>query len=68
MANSSPKRRRTKDLSGLWTGFYAYDLTDDAIMFTAWLKEEDGEVTGNCNRCRSKRQDVGRFRPQVKEV
>lgn len=47
MAHSSPKRRRTKDLSGLWTGFYAYDLTDDAVMFTAWIKEETGKVTGS---------------------
>lgn len=47
MANDSSKRRRSKDLSGLWTGFYAYDLTEDAVMFTAWLKEESGEVTGS---------------------
>lgn len=46
MANASPTRRRTKDLSGLWTGFYAYDLTDDAVMFTAWMREENGKVTG----------------------
>ena len=47
MANASPTRRRTKDLSGLWTGFYAYDLTDDAVMFTAWIREENGKVTGS---------------------
>lgn len=46
MANVPPSRRRTKDLSGLWTGFYAYDLTDDAVMFTAWIREEHGKVTG----------------------
>ncbi|WP_300378660.1 hypothetical protein [Henriciella sp.] len=47
MANIPPKRRAPKDLSGLWTGYYAYDLTDDAVMFTAWLKEENGRVIGS---------------------
>lgn len=42
-----PHRKRIQDLSGLWTGFYAYDLTDDAVPFTAWLSEEDGSITGS---------------------
>ena len=46
MAETSPKRRLPRDLSGLWTGYYAYDLTDEAIMFTAWIKEEAGKITG----------------------
>ena len=37
MADNSQRRRFSRDLSGLWTGYYAYDLTDDAIMFTAWI-------------------------------
>lgn len=36
-----------QDLSGLWTGFYAYDLTDDAVPFTAWLSEDGGTITGS---------------------
>lgn len=47
MANELDRRRSFTDLSGLWTGYYAYDLTDDAVMFTAWLREEDGQITGS---------------------
>ena len=47
MANIPPKRRAPKDLSGLWSGYYAYDLTDDAVAFTAWLKEENGRIMGS---------------------
>ncbi|RIJ15528.1 hypothetical protein [Henriciella mobilis] len=46
MADNSQRRRFSRDLSGLWTGYYAYDLTDDAIMFTAWIKEDGGKITG----------------------
>ncbi len=47
MRNNSPQRRQPSTLTGFWTGYYAYDLTDDAIMFTAWLSEESGRVTGS---------------------
>ena len=47
MANIPPKRRTPSDLSGIWTGYYAYDLTDEAVMFTAWLKEEKGRLVGS---------------------
>lgn len=46
MADYPQRRRRTRDLSGLWTGYYAYDLTDEAIMFTAWIREEGGKISG----------------------
>ncbi|MEQ8559445.1 MAG: hypothetical protein RIB03_14090 [Henriciella sp.] len=46
MADNPQRRRLPRDLSGLWTGYYAYDLTDEAIMFTAWIKEDGGKVTG----------------------
>lgn len=40
-------RTPSHDLSGLWTGFYAYDLTDDAVPFTAWISEDEGTITGS---------------------
>lgn len=46
MADNFSRRRFSRDLSGLWTGYYAYDITDEAIMFTAWIKEEGGKITG----------------------
>ena len=46
MKRLSSRRLESGDLSGLWTGYYAFDLTDEAVMFTAWLAEEDGKVTG----------------------
>ncbi|WP_143435255.1 hypothetical protein [Henriciella aquimarina] len=47
MANRNDRRHTFSDLSGLWTGYYAYDLTDEAVMFTAWIREEDGEIRGS---------------------
>lgn len=47
MRDNFPPRRLPSNLTGFWTGYYAYDLTDDAIMFTAWLTEENGHVTGS---------------------
>lgn len=47
MTNPFASRAAINDLSGLWTGFYAYDLTDDAVPFTAWISEDDGTITGS---------------------
>lgn len=47
MTEQTPTRKPEQDLSGLWTGFYAYDLTDDAVPFTAWLSEDGGTITGS---------------------
>lgn len=47
MTKPAPTRKAVQDLSGLWTGFYAYDLTDDAVPFTAWLSEDGGTITGS---------------------
>lgn len=40
-------RGRQSGLTGLWTGYYAYDMTDDAVLFTAWLHEEGGIIRGS---------------------
>jgi len=47
MTKPYSSRTPLHDLSGLWTGFYAYDLTDDAVPFTAWLSEDEGTITGS---------------------
>ncbi|WP_084418690.1 hypothetical protein [Henriciella litoralis] len=47
MTRNASQSRRTNSLSGLWTGFYSFDLTDEAIAFTAWLSEDGGTITGS---------------------
>lgn len=41
------KYGRPTGLTGFWTGYYAYDMTDEAVMFTAWIRERDGLVSGS---------------------
>lgn len=46
MREKAVKHTRPTGLTGFWSGYYAYDMTDEAVMFTAWIQEKDGQING----------------------